>query len=142
MSALPDLINPLLGIDNRIVAPLCVSVFFAITFLQSGLDKALDYSGNKAYFQDHFKNSPLAKFVPLLLPTITILEIGAGIFCALGSLLWLFNDIKQMALIGISLSAISLLCLFFGQRVAKDYAGASGLVPYFLLAIVALHLFN
>jgi hypothetical protein len=30
--------------------------------------------------------------------------------------------------------------LFFGQRVAKEYAGAAILVPYFLLALVAIYL--
>ena len=27
---------------------------------------------------------------------------------------------------------------FFGQRMAKDYAGAAGLVPYFLVSLVGL----
>jgi diacylglycerol kinase len=35
---------------------------------------------------------------------------------------------------------MSILALFFGQRVAKDYAGAAVLVPYFLLTLVALYL--
>ena len=30
--------------------------------------------------------------------------------------------------------------LFFGQRMAKDYAGAAVLVPYFLLALAAIYL--
>jgi diacylglycerol kinase len=32
------------------------------------------------------------------------------------------------------------LALFFGQRIAKDYAGAAVLVPYFLLVLVAMYL--
>jgi diacylglycerol kinase len=28
--------------------------------------------------------------------------------------------------------------LFFGQRVAKDYAGAASLVPYFILVVIHL----
>jgi hypothetical protein len=31
------------------------------------------------------------------------------------------------------LGALAIILLFFGQRVAKDYAGAASLVPYFLL---------
>ena len=38
------------------------------------------------------------------------------------------------------ISAISLIALFFGQRMAKDYAGAAVLVPYFLLALSAIYL--
>jgi hypothetical protein len=39
---------------------------------------------------------------------------------------------------GSLLSAITLLMLFFGQRVAKDYAGAATLVPYFILVVINL----
>jgi hypothetical protein len=37
-------------------------------------------------------------------------------------------------------SAFSILALFFGQRMAKDYPGAATLVPYFLLALAAIYL--
>jgi hypothetical protein len=36
------------------------------------------------------------------------------------------------------LSAISILVLFTGQRLAKDYAGAAVLVNYFLLTMFAI----
>jgi len=36
-----------------------------------------------------------------------------------------------MGLIGAQLSALSVLALFFGQRMAQDNAGAAGLVGYF-----------
>ncbi|PYK57407.1 MAG: DoxX family protein, partial [Verrucomicrobia bacterium] len=42
---------------------------------------------------------------------------------------------------GAIISALSILGLFFGQRMAKDYAGAAILVPYFLLTLVAIYLF-
>jgi hypothetical protein len=35
-------------------------------------------------------------------------------------------------------SAVSLLMLFFGQRMAKDYAGAAALVPYFIVIIITM----
>ena len=38
------------------------------------------------------------------------------------------------------LSAAAITALFFGQRMAKDYAGAAVLVPYFLLTLVAMYL--
>ena len=44
----------------------------------------------------------------------------------------------RVALWGAALSGLSFLALFFGQRMAKDYAGAAGLVPYFLVSLVAL----
>ena len=39
---------------------------------------------------------------------------------------------------GMMLSGVSLLALFFGQRVAKDYAGAGALTGYFILVVVGL----
>jgi len=103
--------------------------FLAILFLQSGLDKVFDYQGNKAYLTDHFKNSPLASTVGLLMPIITLLEVAAGVFAAIGVVQILLNGGTQMGLIGAQLSALSIVALFFGQRMAKDYAGAGGLVP-------------
>jgi hypothetical protein len=40
------------------------------------------------------------------------------------------------------LGALSILALFFGQRVAKDYPGAAVLVPYFILLLILIYLTN
>jgi len=45
-----------------------------------------------------------------------------------------------VAFYGAVISAISIVALFFGQRMAKDYAGAAVLVSYFLLSLVAIYL--
>jgi hypothetical protein len=47
---------------------------------------------------------------------------------------------STVAFYGALISAIAILALFFGQRIAKDYAGAAVLVPYFLLALAAIYL--
>ncbi|HMI84672.1 MAG TPA: hypothetical protein VK550_11310 [Polyangiaceae bacterium] len=41
---------------------------------------------------------------------------------------------RTFAALGALLSIAAILMLFFGQRLAKDYAGAAALVPYFILA--------
>jgi hypothetical protein len=38
------------------------------------------------------------------------------------------------AIAGAQLAALNIVMLFFGQRLAKDYAGAASLVPYFILS--------
>jgi uncharacterized membrane protein YphA (DoxX/SURF4 family) len=116
-----------------------IPALMAILFLQSGLDKVFNYKGNLDYFTDHFKNSPLSKTVGLLMPTITILEVAAGIMCAVGTVSLFFGN-EILAYIGLMLSGLSLLCLFFGQRLAKDYAGAGGLVGYFILVVIGLQI--
>jgi hypothetical protein len=75
-----------------------------------------------------------------MVSVITILEIAAGGFSALGCVLMILGRDSTLAFYGAVLAAISIIALFFGQRMAKDYAGAATLVPYFLLALSALYL--
>src|SRR5213080_4809126 len=117
-----------------------VSAFLAILFLQSGIDKILDRRGNLEWLKGHFAKSPLAGTVPALLTAITILEVAAGVLSALGCVLVLVMRDSTVAFCGAVISAAAIIALFFGQRVAKDYAGAAVLVPYFLLALVAIYL--
>jgi len=117
-----------------------VSAFLAILFLQSGIDKVVDRRGNLEFLQGHFAKSPLAGMVPLLATVITILEIASGALSAIGCALIIPSREPTVAFYGAVISAISITALFFGQRMAKDYAGAAVLVPYFLLALVAIYL--
>ena len=117
-----------------------VSAFLAILFLQSGIDKIVDRRGNLEWLKGHFAKSPLAGIVPLMVTAITILEIGAGMLSAIGCGLIIFSRNSTLAFYGAIVSAISIIALFFGQRMAKDYAGAAILVPYFLLALIAIYL--
>jgi len=116
------------------------SAFLAILFLQSGIDKILDRRGNFEWLKGHFANSPLAGIVPALLISITILEIAAGALSAVGCVFIILSRDSTVAFYGAAISAVTVLALFFGQRIAKDYAGAAVLVPYFLLVLVAMYL--
>src|SRR5438132_7197547 len=123
-----------------LILQILTSAFLAILFLQSGIDKVVDRRGNLEFLQGHFAKSPLAGMVPLLVTVITILEIAAGALSAIGSVLIVVTHDPTVAFYGAVISALSILGLFFGQRMAKDYAGAAILVPYFLLALVAIYL--
>ena len=114
-----------------------IPAFMSILFLQSSLDKILDYKGNLAYFTAHFKNSPLAKTVGLMTPVLTILEFMAGVLCAIG-VVALYSGNKFWAFSGLLVAGIAFLSLFFGQRVAKDYAGALSIATYFGINILGL----
>jgi len=116
------------------------AAFLAILFLQSGIDKVLDRRGNFEWLKGHFAKSPLAGIVPALLICITILEVAAGALSAVGCLLVILLKDSTIAFYGAVISAVAVLALFFGQRMAKDYAGAAVLVPYFLLTLVAMYL--
>ena len=116
------------------------AAFLAILFLQSGIDKVVDRRGNLEWLKGHFAKSPLAGMVPLMVTAITILEIAAGALSAIGCVLLILTRDSTVAFYGAVISAVSILALFFGQRMAKEYAGAAVLVPYFLLALSAIYL--
>ena len=117
-----------------------VSAFLAILFLQSGIDKVVDRRGNFEWLKGHFAKSPLAGIVPALLICITILEVAAGALSGVGCLLIIFLKDSTIAFYGAIFSAVAITALFFGQRIAKEYAGAAVLVPYFLLTLIAIYL--
>jgi hypothetical protein len=116
------------------------SAFLAILFLQSGIDKVVDRGGNLEWLNGHFAKSPLSRMVPAMVTTITILEIAAGALSAVGCIVIIFTRDATMAFYGAVISAVAIVALFFGQRMAKDYAGAAVLVPYFLLTLAAIYL--
>ena len=122
------------------ILQILTSAFLAVLFLQSGIDKIVDRRGNLEFLQGHFAKSPLAGTVPLLVTVITVLEIGAGALSAIGCAMIILTRDPAIAFYGAVISALSILGLFFGQRMAKDYAGAAVLVPYFLLSLVAIYL--
>jgi hypothetical protein len=133
---MPSIEAPLALTIMRVLA----SLFLGVLFLQSGVDKVTDRRGNLEWLTGHFAKSPLRGVVPLLLTAITLLEIAAGATSALGAVEIVVLHGTALAFLGAALSGVSILCLFFGQRMAKDYAGAAGLVPYFLVTLVALWL--
>jgi hypothetical protein len=116
------------------------SAFLAILFLQSGIDKIIDHRGNLDWLKGHFSKSPLGGVVPILLTAITILEVAAGAFSAIGCIILIVSRETTVAFYGAVISAVAIIALFFGQRIAKEYAGAAVLIPYFLLALAAIYL--
>jgi len=116
------------------------SAFLAILFLQSGIDKIIDHRSNLEWLKGHFAKSPLAGVVPVLLAAITLLEVGAGALSAIGCVVLMISRETTIAFYGAVTSAVALIALFFGQRMAKDYAGAAVLLPYFLLTLAAIYL--
>ena len=130
-------------VDNAIyLLQIFVSAFLGILFLQSGIDKVVDRQGNLDWLKGHFSKSPLAGLVPLLVFVITIVELAAGALSAIGCGLIIFSRDTGVAFYGAIIAAIAILALFFGQRMAKEYAGAAVLVPYFLVTLSAIYLLS
>ena len=117
-----------------------VGAFLAVLFLQSGLDKVFDWSGNKAYVKGYLEKTPMRRFSGFLFFVITMLEVLAGVVSAAGVLSTVLVRETGLGLFGAFLAASSIISLFMGQRLAKDYASAAAMVPYFLTTLVALML--
>lgn len=122
------------------VIQVAISLFAGVLFLQSGLDKVFDFSGNKSYIQSVFAKTFLNSVSTVLFITITILEVAAGATSFLGGIFYFIEGQADFAVLGLELSMLAILCLFTGQRIAKDYAGAASLVSYFLLMAFGLYL--
>jgi len=124
--------------ETLLIIQVLISLFLAILFLQSGIDKLIDWKGNLSWLKGHFGNSPLKNMVPIMLGIVMITEIAAGALSALGVIALISWGTKTWALRGAVLAAINLVFLFFGQRIAKDYVGAAVLVNYFILTIIGI----
>lgn len=118
------------------------ALMLAILFIQSGLDKIFDWKGNLGWLSGHFEKTFLGGFVPVLLATITVMETATGFLSAVGVIYFLVSGSLVIVFYAAVLGALSLLALFFGQRIAKDYPGAAVIVPYFILTLILIYLTN
>ena len=120
--------------------PILLLLFLTITLLQSGIDKIMDWKGNVTWLKDHFSKSIFNGMVPLLLGIVLLTEMVSGILCSIGIFQFISEGASQYAFYGALLSAITLLFLLIGQRVAKDYEGAKTIVVYFIPTIFLIYL--
>lgn len=131
-----------MSIFNNHSAEILILLFLIVTFLQSGVDKITDWKGNLSFIKGHFESSPLKNMVPLLLAVILLIEIIASAFMIVGVYQLFTSENSTYALIGVELSALTLIFLLIGQRLAKDYAGAMTLAVYFATTIFGIYLLS
>ena len=121
-----------------------------VLFFQSSIDKIINWKENYTWLQDYFSKTFLNRFTKFNLLVITILELTSALmclYCTLGMGNFISNntiegvvvdqlsDCRILVLTNI-LCCITLLFLFTGQRIAKDYLGAVRIIPYFILILV------
>lgn len=117
---------------------LFVLAFFLIVFLQSGLDKIIDYKGNLAFLKNLFKAFFPTPLISVALISVTILEIISGVLCLVGIVDFILNNNSHIGFLGLIVGSFALLVLLFGQRVAKNYEGAKTIAIYFILAMIGI----
>ncbi|MUP45129.1 DoxX family protein [Gramella sp. BOM4] len=124
------------------LAEILILLFVLITFMQSGIDKASDWNGNIGWLKEHFSKTFMGGMVPLMVGIIMILEIIIGLMAIVGIIGILTNGESLWALYACALACLTLLMLLFGQRVAKDYAGAFTLTGYFIVCVFGVYLLS
>ena len=121
------------------ISPILVLALLAVTFIQSGYEKIMDWKGNVTWLKEHFSKTRLKNHVPLALFHILVLELISGILCVVGCIQLLVNNERTFGLYGGIFSCISLIMMLFGQRLAKDYDGARTIVIYFIPAVLVVY---
>jgi len=119
-----------------------ILIFILITFLQSGIDKATDWGGNTGWLKDHFSGTILSGMVPLMVGIILVIEVIVGLMAILSLYQILAGIESNIALYTCVLSCVTLLMLLFGQRIAKDYAGAFTLTGYFIVCMFGVYILS
>ena len=121
------------------VASNLVLVLLSVTFIQSGYEKIMDWSGNVTWLKQHFAKTRLKNYVPLALFHVLVLELISGILCVVGCIQLLISNERTFGLYGGIFSCITLIMMLFGQRLAKDYDGARTIVIYFMPASLVVY---
>jgi len=121
-------------------ASVLVLVFLAITFIMSGHDKLFNWNNNIAWMKPHFEKTILKNYVPIATGILVFLEIISSILCLIGIVELYINGGRQFGFYGAVYSCITLLCMLFGQRLAKDFDGARTIAIYFMIAILGVFL--
>ena len=128
-------------IDSITAGHLAIGLFLAIVFLQSGLDKVFNWSGNLAWIKDHFSKTFLARMAQPMFVILTIMEVLTGLCAALGVIMLVTSHNAEYIFYAVVLSLVSYLMLLFGQRIAQDYDGAKTIAIYFGVSLIGLILF-
>ncbi|MDB4439015.1 DoxX family protein [bacterium] len=129
-------------LDLNFIIPISIACFWAIIFIQSGMDKVLDLKGNVDWLKGHFAKTFIGKFTGPLVIVIAIFELIAGGSSLIGLGVFLVNGSTKFIIAGVVVSIISLLMLIFGQRLAKDYEGAKTIAIYFGIALLSAYLLS
>ena len=124
------------------VASILILVFFGITFLQSSYEKLFYWNDNLNWLKEHFVEKKLKNKVPFSLISLVIMELISTVLCFVGCIELLISDGRSFGFYGAVFSAITLIMMLFGQRLAKDYDGARTIVIYFIPAVMAVYWLN
>jgi hypothetical protein len=114
-------------------------IFFSILFLQSSLDKVFNWKSELQFNEQHFSKTVLKPITPIMFAVLTLMEFSSGSLSAIGVVMLYKTGYTVYPFYASCLCSGTFICLFLGQRIAKDYAGAQSLVSYFIVSLMAVY---
>ena len=124
------------------LAALLILLFLTVTFAISLIEKLADWKATVAYISETFHATFVKSFIKPLITILMMLEFLTLFFLLVGMYQLYFSNENQSALLGCTFSAISIIYMLIGQRIAKDYPGATSLTVYFILSVFGVFILN
>lgn len=124
------------------IASMLILIFLAVTFIQSAYEKLFDWDENVEWLKEHFAETKLKNLVKIALVNLVAMELISGILCIVGCIELFVNNGRSFGFYGAVFSCLTLIMMLFGQRLAKDYDGATTIVIYFIPAVMAVYWLN
>ena len=120
---------------------LFILVFLVIVFIQSGVDKIINWKGNLEFTLSTLSSKIPSFLVAFALFVVLLLETFGG-FASIGGIIEIIccKDQFLWAQIGITSCSTALLVLLLGQRISQNYIDAKTIVIYFIVALIGLTL--
>ena len=124
--------------DPLVLCQILIGLIMAITFIQSGFDKIINRKDNVEFLRSQFSKTLFSQVAPLSLSAITTLELIGGLSCAYGIYFGVIFKDTEWIFNGLLILALTVIILFTGQRIAKDYSGAANLLVYFIVIMLGI----
>jgi len=118
-----------------------LTAFVAAVFIQSGMDKILDWPGNSGWLSGYFSDTLLAPFwLPGLL-TLTLTENIAGFAAALAC--WQYytgatTTGRNTAMLSLVMMEVSLAVIVIGMLFKNDHGQMAPIIPYATWGLLAI----
>lgn len=118
-----------------------VLAFLTFHFGISLFEKFYDWDRIFNFYNRTFTTTPLKNFTKPLIAIMMALESLNFFFLSIGLYQLITSQETETAVIGCTVSSLTTLYIFAGQRVAKNYSAANSLSIYFIISIFGLTLF-
>ena len=116
-----------------------ILLFLSIVFIQSSLDKLLNWKSNLDFTINTLSSKFPKYLVVVALISVTLLEFVGGFSSLFGIIeIYIGNNPLFWSKIGIYSSSLALLIILAGQRISMNYEDAKTIVIYFLVCIAGM----